>query len=142
MKKVFNYRNAALGLITVFSTVIISVAHATADPKPTVMELRYIGLFRDKPVFDLNFTNDGADQDYVLKIRDQFDNLVYKEVIKKGTLTRRFILKTGEGEDDALSISFEISTGKDNKPLVYKINSDTHVVEDVLINKVDRSNQN
>ncbi|HEX5651797.1 MAG TPA: hypothetical protein VFX58_01910 [Chitinophagaceae bacterium] len=135
MKRVFNYRNTAIALFTVFTTAMAPATQASEDPKTAIIELKFIGNFRSKPVFELHFNNNGVAQEYILNIRDEFGNSLYKEKINSNVFSKKFMLNTEELEDDILR--FEISSVSDNKVVIYEINRNTRVVEDVKISKVN-----
>ena len=135
MKRLFNFRNTAMALATVLSTMAMPAAHATEDPKTADVELKFLGNFRNKPVFELTFNLKSAENDYVLNIRDEFGNSLYRESIKSSMFTKKFMLNTEEVEDDILRV--EVTSRKNDYKIVYEINRNTHVVEEVLINKVN-----
>ncbi len=111
-----------------------SVAMAGEDPGTPSVELKFLGNFRSKPVFELQFTNHGTAHDYILTIRDQFGNALYRESIESSTLTKKFMINTDELEDEVLRI--EVSSRKNDQLITYQINRSSHTVEEVKINKV------
>jgi hypothetical protein len=136
MKTTFSVRNAAIAFFTVLNfTAFVPVAGATEDPKASGVELKFLGNFRSKPVFELQFNSPAVAGDYLINIRDQFGNSLYREVMKSKILSKKFMLNTDEIEDDFLR--FEVTNRKDNSTVVYEINRNSHVVEDVLISKLN-----
>jgi hypothetical protein len=131
MKRVFNLRNTAIAVAALISTSI----HATEDPKTAAVEFKFIGNFRNKPVFELNFNNKSVEKDYVLNIKDEFGNSLYRETINGEVLNKKFMLNTDEVEDDVLRV--EITSRKNNHTVVYEINRSSHTTEEISISKLN-----
>src|SRR5689334_7137386 len=135
MKKVFlNTRVLAVGLAATLTTAISSPAFATDEKKAIPVELKFLGNIENQPVFELRFSNAEVSE-YVVSVRDGFDNVLYRGKIKAGTTTQKFILKTEEiGDGD---IKFEIIGNKSEKTVVYEVNKKSRLVEDLVINRAD-----
>lgn len=131
MKRVFNLRNAAIALVTLLSSTL----NATEDPKSAAVEFRFLGKFRNKPVFELTFNNATPEKDYVLNIRDTYGNTLYRETITGSVVNKKFVLNTDEVEDDVLRV--EVSSRKNNQSVVYEINRNSRVTEEVVINRLN-----
>ena len=134
MKRVLSPRNCAIALASFFSFAMAPMVQATEDPKTTPVELKFLGNFRNKPVFELTFNNTGLEKDYSLHIRDEYGNSLYHENLSSKTASKKFMLNIEELEDDALKV---VVSRKGNKAAVYTINRNSHVVEEVSVNKVN-----
>jgi len=135
MKALINFRNTAIALAAVFITSSASAIPANEDPKTVSVEFKFLGNFRSKPVFELNFSNASVEKDYVLQIRDIYGNVLYRESITGTTLSKKFMLNTDEVEDDVLRV--EISSRKNNHTVLYEINRDSRTVQNISISKVN-----
>ena len=134
MKKVFNYRNTAIALFSLLTIAMAPAVHATDDKNVVSAELRFIGNFRSKPVFEVTFTNPGAQTEFVINIRDEFGNSLYRESVNSSVTSKKFLLNTDEIGDDVLR--FEITSKQNNKTVVYEVNQNSRFVEEVLVTKM------
>jgi hypothetical protein len=134
MKKVFNYRNTVVALMVLLTTAMAPAAHATDDKNLVSAELKFIGNFRSKPVFELTFTNPGTQSDFVVNIRDEFGNSLYRESLNSSVGSKKFLLNTDEIGDDVLR--FEITSKQNNKTVVYEVNQNSRFVEEVYVTRM------
>ncbi|MBN8674684.1 MAG: hypothetical protein J0L56_11150 [Chitinophagales bacterium] len=137
MKSVFNFRNTAIALLTVVTLAIAPAAQAIDETNNTAaVELKFLGNFKNKPVFELNFKHGTADNEYVVIIRDSFGNSLYRENVNSNVISKKFMLNIEEvGDGEALR--FEITGKKSNKTVVYEINQNTHYIEETLVKKIN-----
>jgi hypothetical protein len=133
MKKVFNYRNTAIALFTALTLTISASANATDDKNPaTAVELKYIGNFNNKPVFELKINKAVEGGQYLVNIRDEDGNSLYRETL---TASKKFMLNTDEIGNDVLR--FEITGKADNSKLVYTVNQNSRFIDEVSVTKLD-----
>ena len=135
MKTIFNLRNIALALVTVLTFAVSPAANATDDKNNASVELKFIGNYKNNPVFELNFAQAGADNEYVVVIRDEYGNAIYRETFSSNILSKKFLLNTEEIGNDTLR--FEITGKKSNKTVVYSVNQNTRFVDEVSVTKVN-----
>ena len=135
MKHSINFRNSLMALSVFLGTAVVNPGQATEDPKTAAVEVRFIGNFRNKPVFELSFSNTTAEKDYVLTIRDEFGNSLYRETLTGSVLSKKFMVNTDEIGDDVLRV--EVSSRKNKHTILYEINRNSHITEEVLINKIN-----
>ena len=130
----FKTRIVAIALVAVIAVAFTSPALASDGKNPLPVELRYLGEYKSQPVFELTFNNT-EDNEFIVVIRDEQSNVIYKDVIRTGTTSKKYILNTEEvGEDVALQ--FEITGKKTDKTVVFKVNKNTRYVQDVVVNKI------
>ena len=129
MKTLSNIRIAALALVALLTIASPVLANASENPQP--VELKYLGQYKNQPVFELSFNNT---EEFTVVIRDDQDNVVYKDFIKAGTASKKYLLNTDELGD--VPMNFEITSKKTDKTVVYKVNKNTRTVEDVVVNKI------
>lgn len=129
--KSLNIRIAAIALATLFTVAFVSPAVANNN-LPAAVELKFIGNLKDQPMFQLSF-NGAEETEYTVAVLDEYNNMLYKETVKAGA-TKKFLLNTDEiGSAD---LRFEITGKKSNKTVVFEINRNQRVVEDLVINKI------
>lgn len=127
-----NTRSFAIAVATLFTLGLAFPALANEEKKPIPVELRFIGNIENKPVFQLTFSNP-AETEFMVIVRDQFSNILYKDVIKGENISKRFLLNIEELGDAA--IQFEITGKKTDKTVIYEVNKKARLVEDVVINR-------
>lgn len=135
MKTIFNLRNIAIALVTILTFAVSPTANATDDKNLASVELKFIGNYKNNPVFELNFAQAGADNEYVVVIRDEYGNAIYRETFSSNILSKKFLLNTEEIGNDTLR--FEITGKKSNKTVVYSVNQNTRFVDEVSVTKVN-----
>lgn len=134
MKNILNNsRIAAVALVALFSVGLNNVVLANEEKKSNNVEIRFIGNHNNQPVLELNFINE-AEGEYVVEIVDEYNVLLYKDVVKANAGTRRYMLNTEELGNVALR--FQVTGKKSNKTTVFQINRNARVIEDVVVNRV------
>jgi hypothetical protein len=134
MKKVLiNTRILAIALGATFITAFSLPALATEEKKAIPVELKFVGNIESQPVFLLSFNN-AEESGYTIVVRDEFNNVLYRDNVKGGNITKKFLLNTDELGDAA--ITFEIIGKKTEKTVVYEVNKKSRLVEDLVINKM------
>ena len=130
--KMMSNRVLAFVLAGIVTLTAFTPALANDDKKLIPVELRFIGNINNQPVFQLSFDSK-EDNEFVVVVRDEFNNVLYKDVVKGIKNSKKFLLNTDELGDAA--ISFEITGGKDEKPVIYEVNKKSRMVQDVVISK-------
>lgn len=130
---IINTRTVAIALAAIITVAFTSPVLANNGKEPQPAELKYLGQFKNQPVFELTF-NTIESNDFTVVIRDDQDNVIYKDFIKAGTASKKYLLNTEELGD--MAVNFEITNKKTDKTVVYKINKNSRFVEDVVVNKV------
>ena len=136
MKKILsNNRLIAFAFFTVF-TVAISPAAMAGEKNPVVpVELKFAGLIKNQPVFQLNFSGNPEQDEFTIIITDEYGNSLYSENIKGENFTKKFLLNTDEIGDN--NLRFEILSNKTKKSVVYEINRNTRIVQEMIIKEVN-----
>ena len=135
MKKIFsNNRLVAIAFITLFS-LSMSPAVMANDKKPTVpVELKFAGLIKGQPLFQLNFSGNPQQDEFTIIINDEYGNSLYRENIKGEIFSKKFLLNTDEIGDNTLR--FEIFCKKTKQSVTYEVNRNTRFVEEMVISEV------
>lgn len=123
----------AIALFAVTSITTSTKVLANDEKNNVKSELKYIGNVNNQPVFHLVLDNIAA-QDFTVIIRDEYSNVLYRYSSNDGSFNKKFQLNTEDIGDDA--VRFEITTGKNQKPVVYEVNRNTRTVEEVVVSKL------
>lgn len=132
MKNIFN-KTLAIALVAIFTLSFSTAALAIDETNPSGIELKFIGNVKNQPIFQLT-ANHPDETEYSVAVLDENNVVLYRENVKGGVAGKKFMLNTEELGDAA--IRFEITGKKSNKTIVYEINRNSHVVSDLVINKV------
>lgn len=133
MKKVLiNTRIFAIALAVTFTTAFNSPALAIDEKKPIPVEMKFVGNVENQPVFELIFTGT-EENEFMIVVRDEFNYELYRDNIKAGHVTKKFLLNTEELGDAA--IQFEITDKKSNETVIFEVNKKQSFIEDVVISK-------
>ena len=123
----------AIALFAVTSITTSTAVLANDDKNNVKSELKFIGNITNQPVFHRVLDNIAA-QDFTVIIRDERGNVLYRYSSNDGSFSKKFQLNTEDIGDDA--VRFEITTGKNQKPVVYEVNRNTKVVQEVVVSKL------
>jgi hypothetical protein len=137
MKKTMITRIFTIALVSLFTIALNNTALANDDKKndekkAIPVELKFIGNIQNQPVFQLSFNNAG-ENDFTVVVRDEFNTVLYRDYVKGGNVTKKFLLNTDEIGNTA--IFFEITGKKTDKTVVYEVNKQSRLVEDLVISK-------
>ena len=131
--QLFNARNAAIALAAIFAVSFTSPAIASEGLNPSGVEFKFIGKLKNQPVLQVTFNN-AEETDFIVEILDEYNNVLYKDYVKANNTTKKFMLNTEEIGN--VGIRFEITGRKSNKTVVFEVNHNSRVVEDVVVNQV------
>lgn len=133
MKTKNSTRLLSLAFIAFLTMAFVSPASANDDKKTMPVEMKYAGNMKDQPLFHLVFTGT-QEQEFTICIRDEYGNILYRQNVKGANFTKKFLLNTEELGDTELK--FEISSRNYEKPVVFEINRESRLIENVVVNKV------
>lgn len=134
MKTIMNYtRILVIAAVAVFTLSFANPVLANDGKNPAQTELKYIGEIKSQPVFELTF-NTEDENEFVVVIRDEYKNVLHKEYIKAGTVSKKYMITNELADLDLLS--FEVTGRKSDKTVVFQINKNARFVQDVVVNKV------
>jgi hypothetical protein len=128
---------AAMGLAVILTLAFAAPAFATdierRTKNETPVELKYRGLFKENPVFEVVFGNK-EEREYIITIRDGNNVVLHREKLKEAQSSKYFALNAEE--IGSSTIEFVIYCRQTNKTVVYKVDRGTKVVENIAISKV------
>ncbi len=136
MKTQINFRNSLIAVITLFATALTTTVNATDDKNAASIELKFIGNLKDKPVFELSILSPGTEKEFVLNIRDENGNSLYKETLKADVTSKKFMVNTDEINLDEV-LRFEITGKESKKTYIYEVNQNSRYIAETLVNKVN-----
>jgi len=117
--------------------VVLSIAGLTygkaygqsfsSNSRPSI---QYVGKVNDQLVFQVDYDNPTNDVVNVI-IKDEDGNVLYADRFKDKKLTKKFKVNTAEYGD--VRLTFVISTDKDRTSQIFQVNTNTRVVDDVVV---------
>jgi hypothetical protein len=135
----FNTRIMMIAMVTFLTTGLAFSSFANdkikgklkKDPNP--VELKFRGIVGERPVFDLVFISE-EENEFTVTVRDENKVLLYKTNVRGGNFFKRYTLDTEElGKS---SVQFEISNRKTGETVVFKVDREITVVDNLAINRV------
>ena len=135
MKQVLKRKSIIVAtLFAVFSTALAPAAHANDSSRVIPVELKFLGEVKDQLVFQLNFDGNVEENEFTVTITDDAGVQLYRENVKGEKVTKRYLLNSDEIGNGI--VHFQITSKKSNRTVVYEVNHVTHVVQDVVVNKL------
>jgi hypothetical protein len=134
MKKIFrNSRLIAIAFFTVFTAAAAPSASANHS-KDLPVELKFFGSINNQTIFQLNISGNDLQNDFTLIIRDETGNNIYRENIKAGNFSKKFLFNKDELGDDTLQ--FEVFCRNTGKSVVYEINRKYHTTDQLVVSEL------
>ena len=99
----------------------------TSNSKPSI---QYVGKVNDQLIFQVDYDNPTNEAVNVL-IKDESGNVLYADRFKDKKLSKKFKVNTAEYGDARLT--FVISTDKERTSQVFQVNTNTRVIDDVVV---------
>lgn len=123
--------------VAVFSMLSFTSLFAEKTPdsiSSLPVELNYMGVVKNQPLFQLNFSGSEEENEFNIIIVDENGYVFYNETVKGGKISKQFLFNA---EDlSASRIHFEITGKKTGKTVTYNINRKTKVIEEINITKL------
>ena len=121
-----------LGLAGFLFVGLPSVVIAEEKPgTPSGVSVNYVGSVDNQPVFQIEFDNKNEEQ-FTISIKDSDGNVLYVERSKDKKFVKRFKY---QGEE-AVKLTFVLSTDKEKQAQVFEVNKSIRVVQDVVVNRL------
>jgi hypothetical protein len=124
-------------VIAIFSLVSTTGVFAGKTPdsiSALPVELNYMGVVKNQPLFQLNFSGSEEENEFNITITDENGYVFYNENVSGQKFSKQFLLNT-----DDLSITkihFAITGKKSGKTVSYNINRQTKIIEDFNVTKL------
>ena len=131
MKRIiFKNRVLVVAFFTVFSTSSLSLS-ANEGNRVLPVELKYAGQLNNQPLYKLVVAGNKDQDVFTIVIRDENNNVLFKESIQGENFTKSFLLNTEElGED---TLRFEITSKNTKKSVSYEINRHADLEEEMAV---------
>lgn len=135
MKNSSKALNNVLALAILVFTLTFSATQAQASDikKEAPVEIKYLGSFEGKPLFQINLTNEDSREVY-LTLSDDHGNMIYSDIVKDKTYSRKIQFDGAELSD--LKLTLTLRSKKDYQTQSFQINKSTRTVEDIAVEKV------
>ncbi len=126
---------ASVLLIGLFLTTSLSAQSQVSFENPTnkTALIKHVGTIEDKVFIQVQFDNDSGEK-FSLGIQDQDGNTLFREVYQDKKFDKRF--QFDKLTDDVSKLIFTIRPLKNNYAQVFEINTNTRIIEDVVVTKL------
>lgn len=125
-------RKSALVLAIAAITIPATAGIKSVDPVETTASVKYIGRQDQTMLFNVKYNNTNASKFFVT-IKDDDGVTLYQGAFTENAFDKKFSLPKSE----AKKLIFTISDRKNNYSESFEITTETRVVEDVVIKKVN-----
>jgi hypothetical protein len=126
MKKIFrNNRLIAMAFLTLYSTAAAASVQPDISFSDRQVELSFIGTIYHQSVFQLKVNSSPGDE-FTLSLTDIYGYHVYRENIKAGMFSKKFLFDTDELSDETLQLEVYNRTTK--QTVLYKIRLTTNTL--------------
>lgn len=134
MKQVINnMKTVVAAFVLVLTLGFANTSFANNGENTNAIELKYLGNLKNQPVFQLSIKG-AADAEFMVRITDEANNVVYAEKLKGQDISKKFQLSDEALENSLLT--FEIINKKDNSVTTFKVRNNTRTVQDIEIAKI------
>lgn len=123
---------ASVAFASLILALTPSTVHAADKIKNPPAEIKYVGSVDSKPVFQISFANEEAEE-VNLTLKDQDGTVIYADVIKDKNYSRKIQL---ENVDSNIKMTLTLRSKKASQTQQFQINKNVRVVEDVVIAKL------
>lgn len=120
----------AIAAITIPATALTT---STVDPVEETAAVKYIGSEAQTMLFNVKYNNVNASK-FIVTIKDQDGITLFQSSFTDVVFDKKFSLPKGT---DASKLIFTISDKKNNYSESFEVSTETRVVEDVLVKKVN-----
>lgn len=121
----------------IFVTAFLFIATANTtnamNVNPEEPVIRHLGKTNDSNYFQVKYNNETGDK-FAVIIKEKHGSVLYQETFADQKFDKKFRLPNN---NDQGSLVFIIKNLKDNKVETFEINTNTRIIEEVVIRKVD-----
>jgi hypothetical protein len=116
--------------VLTLSSNAIFAQEITSTGKP---EVKYVGKVEDQLLFQVNYENN-SNEAYTVAVKDEDGNLLYTDRFKDKKFSKQF--RVTPSEYGNMKLVFVFSNDKEKQTQVVQINTNTRVVDDVVVTKL------
>jgi hypothetical protein len=124
----------AIAIITVLSLSNVHAGKTNDTTAEVPVELTYMGIFKNQPLFQLNFSGSAEENEFSISVTDENGYVFYRQKVKGEKFSKQFLLNTENLED--ANIQFIITGKKSGKSVVYRINRQLKTIEQTDVVKL------
>jgi hypothetical protein len=124
----------AIAIITVLSLSNVHAGKTNDTTAEVPVELTYMGIFKNQPLFQLNFSGSAEENEFSISVTDESGYVFYRQKVKGEKFSKQFLLNTENLED--ANIQFIITGKKSGKSVVYRINRQLKTIEQTDVVKL------
>lgn len=126
-------KKTLIALFTFIAIVAVNSTNAaTTEEVAPAAELKIVGKLDNQPVFQLSFNNT-TNEKFLVVVKDESGAVVYQETVSGVNIKRKYQLNTEELATTGLT--FEIIGKGNTKPVVFTIENNVTINEEMLIVK-------
>ncbi|HEU0064430.1 MAG TPA: hypothetical protein VFQ58_05335 [Flavisolibacter sp.] len=136
-KQTQNLRNTARNFIVpafLFTALLVgsgtNSVNAQSAINSTSPSVKYLGKSNDQLVFQVDYDNTN-DEVLNLAIKDEDGNILYADRFRDKKLSKKF--KVNSSEYGNMKLTFVLSTDKEKQSQVFQVNTNTRVIDDVVV---------
>ena len=126
------FSRLALASILFFS-VFTANAQETAKYNESPLQIKYLGVVDNQPLFQVDFDNESGDT-YLLSIKADDGTTLYTQTVKEKKFSKK--IKWNNPDFDRTKLLFTLSNDKSKQSQVFEINTSLREVRDVVITKL------
>ncbi|MEO8765307.1 MAG: hypothetical protein ABI416_13505 [Ginsengibacter sp.] len=127
-----------MGLFTLCTMGLSQVTFA-GEKAGNPTELKFIGKFKNHPVFELNLNNPEAEE-FFISLKDENNVLLFSETVKakNANFSRKYQLDIDDYDlsTAGFGVTVEVISAKTHQKQVYKISSQKTVNENIVVAKL------
>jgi hypothetical protein len=101
--------------------------------KNPAVEIKYLGSVDYKPIFKVEFENEGED-DLYLSLKDENGNTFYSEQVKDKKYSKKFQFENMDL--DGMNFTVVLRSKNGTRSQMFEINKNVRQVEDIVIAKI------
>jgi hypothetical protein len=98
------------------------------------VELNYMGEIKNQPLFQLNFSGSEEENEFNITITDENGYVFYNEDVKGQKFSKQFLFNAEDLSN--AKINFAVTGKKSGKKVVYNINRQTKVIDEINVTKL------
>ncbi|HJS54869.1 MAG TPA: hypothetical protein VJ765_10005 [Chitinophagaceae bacterium] len=135
MKNVMSKNKASIiALMAMIGLAFTNPVVANAKTDPPVIEIKYLGVRENNPVFEIIMNNSQTDS-FIITIRDEEGTLLFSEKLSGKNMSRQYRIDT-EDEIPEGGLRFEVKSVNSKKTEIYMAGTTENVKREMAVNKV------
>ena len=135
MKNVMSKNKATIiALMAAIGMAFTNPVVAKAKTDPPVIEIKYLGVRENNPVFEIIMNNSRADS-FIITIWDEQGTLLFSEKLNGKNMSRTYRIDTEEEIPEG-GLRFEVRSVNSKKTEIYIAGTTENIKREMAVNKV------